>query len=193
MCIYPHKSQWFSLCKEWRGVDTDFFFSFFLFKPHEKPRRSGRGSQYDSGRKVAGTPALDASSLEREGNSDRPAESQEARKGSWWARKGGWWAETLLIPVAKNTCHEFYLNNTGVHSGRAKRTSTENVSRHNNLEGTVPEYFLFDYQGLGVVVITWGQQEQARCENVMLGGSIVPPLDLHQDTDRHTHRLKYTT
>lgn len=94
----------------------------------------------------------------------------------------------LLIPVAQHhTCREFYLNNTGVHHGTAKRISTQKVSRHNNLEGTVPEYFLFDYQGLRVVVTTRGQQEQARYENMMLGGSIGPPLDLHQDTDTHTH------
>ena len=38
-----------------------------------------------------------------------------------------------------------------------------------------------------MVVTTRGQQEQARYENMMLGGSIGPPLDLHQDTDTHTH------
>lgn len=60
MCVYIHTHTYtnhsdFSLCKEWRGVETGFFI-FLSFLNHEKLRRSGRGSQYDSSRKVAHQP-----------------------------------------------------------------------------------------------------------------------------------------
>lgn len=187
VCIYTHtyihKSQWFFIVQGMERCRNRLFYFSFFFKPQEAETiRAGLPVWLGQ---EGGTSALDASSLEKEGISDRPVELEKASQG---ARKGGWWAETLLIPVAQqHTCREFYLNNTGVHHGTAKRISTQKVSRHNNLEGTVPEYFLFDYQGLCVVVTTRGQQEQARYENVMLGGSIGPPLDLHQDTDTHTH------
>lgn len=74
---------------------------------------------------------------------------------------------------------------------QAKRISTEDISRHNNLEEPVPEYFLFDYPGLRLVVTTRGHQEQARYENMMPGGRIGPPLNLHQDTDTHTQTQIY--
>lgn len=150
VCIYTHtyihKSQWFFIVQGMERCRNRLFYFSFFFKPREAETiRAGLPVWLEQ---EGGTPALDASSLEKEGISDRPVEPEKASQG---ARKGSWWAETLLIPVAQqHTCREFYLNNTGVHHGTAKRISTQKVSRHNNLEGTVPEYFLFDYQGLHV-------------------------------------------
>lgn len=180
--MYIYKSQWFSLCKEWRGVETGFF-SFF-FKPLEKLKWSGWGSPYDPDRKEEHQPWMLHPS--RKENLWPPRRARESVSGSQERQPvSGNGSDPSC--KKKHTCHEFYLNNTGVHHGRAKRVSTENECRHSNLEGMVPEYFLSDYQGECVAVTTRGQQEQARYENMMLGGSIAHhSTSTKTQTDRHT-------
>lgn len=188
--MYIYKSQWFSLCKEWRGVETGFF-SFFL-KPLEKLKWSGWGSPYDPGRKEEHQPWMLHPSRKERKPLTAP-QSQRKRLGEPGKAAG---ERNGSDPSCKkkHTCREFYLNNTGVHHGRAKRVSTENECRQSNLEGMVPEYFLSDYQGERVAVTTRGQQEQARYENMTLGGSIAHhSTSTKTQTDRHTHRLLFKT
>lgn len=88
----------------------------------------------------------------------------------------------------KNTpCHEFYLNKTRVHRGRASKEYQQKTFPGTIAEEPVPEYFLW-LSGF----VWWWPHGVTRNKLVWKHDAwwaIGPPLNLHK-TQTHTHRLK---
>ena len=119
VCIYTHTQITVIFIVQGMERCRNRLFFSLSFLHHLRSWNDQGGAPRDSGRKEEHQPWMLHPSR-KEGASDRPAEPEKASRG---ARKGSRWAETVLIPVAKkntHTCHEFYLNNTGVQHGRSK-------------------------------------------------------------------------